>query len=175
MSRSPEDHYHLAAVHLRLGFYLRDIFQFERQPVQNIRPQVLATKFPSSKANGHLNLVPVTDELPHITLLELIIMGIDRRAHPDFLECEGRLIFFGFSLFLAFLELELPIIHDLAYRRLSQGADFYEIQIPLSGELQCRFNIHYADLPFIVDNPYLFRFNKPYLVVYAGLVDDPPG
>jgi len=69
--------------------------------------QFLASEFSSSKANGYFNLVPVIEELPGITLLEFIIMGIDHGAHPDFFECESRLLFLGLPELLAFLEFEL--------------------------------------------------------------------
>jgi hypothetical protein len=77
----------------------------------------------------------VTDELPCITLLELLIVDIDRRAHPDFLERESCLQLFCPSLLLAFLKLELPVVLDLSERRISLGAVFCEIQTTFSGDL----------------------------------------
>jgi hypothetical protein len=102
-------------------------------------------------------------------------MGIYQRAHPDFLHGLRRLFFSGLLKFLAVIELELPVIHDLTDRRISLGSDFYKIQLPLTGYFQCRFNIHDADLPFIGNDSYLFGFNQPDLIVYAGKINDPFG
>src|ERR1700690_1023652 len=97
----------MAAVHLGLGFNYRDIRQFRRQSVQNTRSEILAAKFSSSESNGYFDLVPLIDEFPRIALLEIIVVGINHRTHPDFLDCESRLLLSGLSLFFAFFEFVL--------------------------------------------------------------------
>jgi hypothetical protein len=62
-------------------------------------------------------------------------MRVDVGAHLDLLDLDDLLLLAGFALLLLFLEFELPVIEDLADRRVGVGRDLHKIQPSLGGML----------------------------------------
>jgi hypothetical protein len=75
-------------------------------------------------------------------------MRVDVGAHLDLLDLDDLLLLAGFALLLLFLEFELPVIENLADRRVGVGRDLHEIQPGLGGMLESFFDgdnaLHFA-------------------------------
>src|SRR5271157_1049128 len=134
-------------------FHNRLVAQVGDQAIQNPAPQALARHLASAEENCRLHLVAFGEEAQHVVLLGLVIVIVHVDAELHFLDRDLVLVLLGLALALFLLVQVLPVIHDAAYRRLSVGRDFYQVEGFFAGNLERFVGRHDAKLvAFIVDH-----------------------
>jgi hypothetical protein len=110
------------------GFDLADIRQARRHPIEYRAAQLEVGDLPAAEHHRHLHLVAVTQELARVACLEVEIVVVDSGTVLHFLELDDVLLLLGGAGRLGFLELELPVVHDLDDGRARSGRHFHEIE-----------------------------------------------
>ena len=93
-----------------------------------------------------LTLSPAFEEPHHVTLLGLVVMGVDLRPELHLLDDRERLVAACLPGLLGALVLELAVVHELADRRARGRSDLDEVEVGLLGEPQGVLDAHDADL-----------------------------
>jgi len=86
-----------------------------------------------------------------------VVMGVNRRAHLDFLDVDGLLFFTCFALSTFLLVYDLFVVNNFAYRWLCFGRDFDEVKSCLGCHPQCISQLYYAGLLIVLVNQSYFR------------------
>eukprot|EP01025_Chloroclados_australasicus_P010301 TRINITY_DN14121_c2_g1_i1.p2 TRINITY_DN14121_c2_g1~~TRINITY_DN14121_c2_g1_i1.p2 ORF type:complete len:153 (-),score=6.10 TRINITY_DN14121_c2_g1_i1:216-674(-) len=131
-----QHHNHLAAFHLGFIFDLGEFRRFVFHPIKQIHSQILVRHFAAPETQCYLDLVAFVEKAPHRTHFDVVIVGIDVRAHLDFFDLERLLFFSGLGGLLLRLVFEPSIVEDLADGRLGVWRDFNQIESCLGGKLQ---------------------------------------
>src|SRR5882724_7570992 len=137
-----EYHRHVPALELRLGLDFAYVHERRRDPVQHRLAQFQVGDLPAAVHHGHFHLVAVAEELPRVAGLEVEIVVVDPRPVLHFLELDDVLLLLGRPGRLGFLELELPVVHDLDHGRARHRRYFHEIQPTVLGRRHCFVHRH---------------------------------
>jgi hypothetical protein len=124
-----QDHCHAAALHRGQRFHLGHVAQSLRHVRQHLPAQLRVRHLPAAEHHRHFDLIPIAQELARVPGLEVEIMVVDSGAVLHFLELNDVLLFLGRAGGLGFLELELPVVHDLDHGWAGVGGDLYEIKL----------------------------------------------
>ena len=134
-----KDHDHLPALKFWFGFDLGNLVGFRLDALQQLHTQLLMSHFTPPEPQGDLDLVALVEKAPHVAHLHIIVVGIDIRAHLDFLHIEGLLLLARFVGFFLGLVFELAKIKQLANRRFGITGNLDEIKTSLIGQCPCSF------------------------------------
>ena len=91
--------------------------------------------FAAAEAERHFDFVAFFEEAAHGLHLGIVIMIVDAGAKLDLLDFDDLLLLAGFGGFLLFEEAELPVVEDLANRRIGGGDDLDEVEACVVGDL----------------------------------------
>ena len=130
-----EHHHHLTAFHRRLGFDLRYGAGLDLHAFEQTEAEILMGHFATAKAERHLDLVAFLEEAAHGLHLGVVVVIVDAGAKLDLLDLDDLLLLAGFGGFLLLKEAELPIVEDLADRRICGGNDLDEVEACVVGYL----------------------------------------
>src|SRR6185312_8203510 len=83
-----------------------------------------------------LDLVPGLEEPHHVTLLGLVVVGVDLRTKLHLLDDHVRLVPTGLTGLLGVLVLELPVVHELADRGARRRGDLDQVEVGLLRQAQ---------------------------------------
>jgi hypothetical protein len=108
-----------------------------------------------------LHLVARLQEAHHVTLLGLVVVGVDLRTKLHLLDDDVRLVPTGLARLLGVLVLELPVVHELADRRSRGGRHLHEIEVGLLRQLQRLVGRHDPDGLAVGANEPDFRHPDP--------------
>ena len=123
--------------------------------------------FAAAEADGGLHLVAVLQEAHDVVLLEFEIVLVDARPELHLFDDDDLLLLFRLALLFLLLKNVLPVIHDLADRRIRRRRDLDEIEVLFPGKVLRLRQRHDSDLlAFVVDQPDL---GGPDHVVDSGL------
>src|SRR6476661_2673089 len=123
-----DDHRHVAPFELRIRLDLAHIGQARGHSIQHRLAQLQVRDLPAAEHHGDLHLVSVAQELPRVPGLEVEVVVVDAGPVLHFLELDDVLLLLGSPGRLGFIELELPVVHDLDDGRPRGGRHFHEIQ-----------------------------------------------
>ena len=108
----------------------------------------------AAEADGRLHLVAVLEKADDVVLLEVEVVLVDAGAELHLLDDDHLLLLLGFGLFLLLLEDVLPVVHDLADRRVGGRGDLDQIEILFAGHVLRLLQRDDADLSALgVDQP----------------------
>jgi hypothetical protein len=141
-----DHHDHVAAVLLRVGLDDAQFGDVSGQPLQQAVAHLRAGLLPAAEHDGDLDLVAALEEALDVALLGLVVVRVDLEAQPHLLDDGERLVPPGLAGLLGGLVLELPVVHELADRRLGHGSDLDEVELRVLGQTQCFADRHDADL-----------------------------
>ena len=99
------------------------------------KPKILMGHFAATKAKRHLDLVAFFEEAAHGLHFGVVVMVVDAGAKLDLLDLDDLLLLAGFGGFLLLKEAELPVVEDLADRRIGGGDDLDEVEACVVGYL----------------------------------------
>ena len=88
---------------------------------------------PPAEADSDLHPVPVGEKTLGVADLDIEIIDVDPRGHPNLFDLHDPLILFCFLVPLGLLEPVLAVIHELADRGDRVGGDLDQVQISLGG------------------------------------------
>ena len=137
-----------------------------QQPVPELGPRLFA----AAEHDGDLDLGPRFQEADDVTLLGLVVVGVDLRSQLLFLDDGLLLVLARLARLLGRLVLELAVVHDLADRRPGVWGYFDEIEIGVRGDAECIFDAHDAYLLTARSDQADFRYANA--LVDAGLSAD---
>ena len=110
------------------------------------------------------------EEANDVTLLGLVIVGIDLGSQLLFLDDCLLLVLARLARLLSRLVLELAVVHDLANRRFGVWSYFDEVEIGIRGDAESVFDAHDAYLLATWSDQADFRYSNA--LVDAGLSAD---
>ena len=114
-------------------------------------------QLPASETDGHLDPVPVLEELDRPMDLRVEVTRADLRREADFLECHRALPALGLLVPLRELVLVLPEVEKLDHRRGGHWGDLDEVVSPLLRHREGLGRGHEAQLgSLFVDDPDLW-------------------
>ena len=142
-----QHHRHVATVLLRGRLDVAVIGDVGAQALQEAVAQLGSRLLASAEHDRDLDLGPRLEEADDVTLLGLVVVGIDLRSQLLFLDDGLLLVLARLTRLLSRLVLELAVVHDLANRWFGVWGYFNEIEIGVGGNAECIFDAHY---------PYLF-------------------
>ena len=118
----------------------------------------------AAETDGHLDLVPVLQELDRVARLDGHVIFTDGGRKLHFLDFNDLLVFPQLLFPLGLLVAMLVVVQQLADRRLGVGNDFHQIQLRLFRQFQ---------RPTYRDNPQLsaVRADQADLTVTNFLID----
>src|SRR5690625_1131517 len=155
-SAGSHDHGHLATFHAGDLLDLGGISHLLAHAVQKGQSQFLVRHLAPAEMHGDLHLVALRQEPVHRAHLDLIVMGVDVRAHLALLDINGLLPFPGFVGTLLLLVLVFAEVHDLADGRLCGRLNFDEVEADFLGALQGVVGCDDANiLSGFVDQPHI--------------------
>ena len=117
-----------------------------------------------------LTFDPASQEADDVTLLGLVVVGVDLGSQLLFLDDGLLLVLARLARLLSRLVLELAVVHDLADRRSGVRGYFDEIEIGIRGDAECIFDAHDAYLLATGSDQSDFRYANA--LVDAGLSAD---
>src|SRR5207302_4258852 len=89
-----------------------------------------------------LHLVAVGEEVPHVAVLGVEVVLRALRTQLHLLETHHVVLAAAVLLPLERLELEAPVVHEPAHRRLGLRGHLDQVELPLHGELACLLDRH---------------------------------
>src|SRR5512136_421980 len=105
---------HRAALHLCSALEEEVPLEHLENAVEDRLPELGVGQLAATETDRHLDLVPLAEELPHVPGLEIQVVVIDLRLHPDLLDPDLLLMFPRLSGLLLQVELVLPVVEQLA-------------------------------------------------------------
>ena len=126
-----QHHHHLPAFHLGKLLDHPVAVEIRLHAPQQPRPEFLVCHLPTAETQGHLGFIPIFEETNEISQLDLVVAFIGAGPKLDFLDLDLLLFEFGFVPLLGFAILVLAVIHQPAYRWLSQWCNFHQIRLSL--------------------------------------------
>lgn len=142
-----EHHDHQAAIQSRSPLDRRDVGQQLGHVVEFLSPELRVRDLAGPELAGHLDLIPIFQELPSLSSLEAEIMLRDARAYLYTLNF--LLFFLPFPLPLLHLVLVFAMIDDPANRRLSGGRDHHQVEALFLSDIQGLAGLENAELPSV--------------------------
>src|SRR5829696_2044604 len=131
-----DHHRHAVALHVWMlvlgGPVLLDL---DQQPVEDGPAELHVGHLASAEPDDALDLVAVLEETDHVVLLEVEVVLVDAGAELHLLDHDHLLLLLRLVLLLLLLELVLPVVHDLADRRVGGRRDLDEVEVLLSGHV----------------------------------------
>jgi hypothetical protein len=150
-----ENHRHVAALQLRLGFDLADVGEARGHPVEHGLAELEMRDLPAAVHHGDLDLVALAQELAGVPGLELEVMVVDAGPVLHFLQLNDVLLLLRRPRRLRLFELEFPVVHDLDDGRAGSRSHFHEVQPAILGGGQRLLNGQNAELlTFGADDPH---------------------
>jgi len=141
-----QDLVHAVPHHLGAGLGVRLALEVLDEPVEDFPPVVEARHLASAELNRRLDLVPLFEEPDDVPELEVVVVLVDVRPELDFLDLGDLLLPLGLVLFLLLLERELPVVHDLADRRVGLLGDHDDVEAFLAALRERRLRLEDAEL-----------------------------
>ncbi len=138
---------------LRFG----DLLQVINQPIHQLAPYFLVRHFPSAEDHRRFRFVAFRQESHNVILLELEIVLFRFRPELDLFHYNLFLVLLCLVGSLAFLVLELAVIHDTTDGRIGSGSHLHQIQFARPGKLKRLLRSHDSQLPgSFINHPDLF-------------------
>src|SRR5882672_11200138 len=141
-----QHHDQLAPFHLGKLLHHGVRIQILLDPLDQAHAEFLVGHFAAPVAQRHLRLVAFLEELDQVSQLDLVVALVGPGAEFHFFYVDLLLLELGLVSLLRLSVFELPVIHQLANRRLGKRCDFHQIDLGLFGHLQCLSDRHDADL-----------------------------
>jgi len=141
-----QHHDHVPAVLLRRTLDHTQLGDVVGQPLQEPVSEFRSGLLPTAEHDGHLDLVPCLEEAHDVTLLGLVVVGIDLRPELHLLDDGQHLVTTRLPGFLRTLVLELSIVHELADRGSGLRRDLHQIEVGLLRKAHGLADRHDADL-----------------------------
>ena len=140
------------------GRFVHNRFPAEHfeETLHNVHTHGCVRLLTATHSDGNLYLVSVLQHFHRFLCLYLQITHVDRHRKIHFFDFDHLLIFAVFLFTLRLLELELTIVHDLAYRGYGVRGDLYKIQILFFGKTQCLCRAHNPELFAVCGNDSYF-------------------
>ncbi len=127
------------------------------EPVQHVRPLLLVGDLPPLEDDGRLHLVPLGQEPPRVSHLEVKIVCIGLRVKPKLLQQGDVLVLLLDFVLLRQLVLVLAEVDDLADGGRGIGNNFHEVGFPLLGQADRGRRRHDAQLSAVLVDDAHFR------------------
>src|SRR5215211_1745546 len=141
-----ENHQHVPTVLLRGRLDEPVLVDVGSQLLQKVIAQLGSGLLTSSEHDRDLDLVARFEEADDVTLLGLVVVGVDLGPKLHFLDhCVG-LMTSALACLLGVLVLELAVVHELGDWRSCHRRDLYQIQLGLSRKTQRVLDAYDADL-----------------------------
>src|SRR5271157_2637037 len=123
---------------LHLGGFLHEegVSEHLENLVQDVLAELRVGKLAPAKPDRDLDLVAFVQEFLDMPRLEVQVVLVDFRLHPDLLDADQLLVLLRLTGFLLQLELVLPVVQNLAHRRLGLRSDLHEVHAGLPRKLQ---------------------------------------
>ena len=109
---------------------------------ENGQPLLGVGHLATAEHDGDLDLVALTEETKHVTLLGLVVARIDLGAELHLLDLDLGLVLARLLGLDRLLVLVLAVIHDAANGRIGVGSDLYQIETLVFGKALCRVVSH---------------------------------
>ena len=142
----PDEHDHLAAFHLREVFNAANLFGVFGNAFKQLAAKVLVGHLTAAEPQRDLYLVPIVEELEHVTHLDVIVIGIGVRAELDLFDLDDLLLLARFGFTLLRLILEFAKVHDLAHGRVGIGRNLDQIKSGINSHFHGAIRCHDADV-----------------------------
>src|SRR6266850_2844613 len=173
-----QHHGHATTFHARRLLDARDVRDLLGDPVEHRLAELGVRDRAAAEEHRDLHAVPLAEEGPDVTHLEVDVVNARLRADLHFLQHDGGRLLAGLLRLLLLGVPELAVVHDPADRGLGGGRDLDQVELALLGDPERLLGRHDAELRAVgVDHADLSRTD---LVVDPGLVLDlgygaPPG
>jgi len=116
------------------------------EALQQPEPQLGAGLLASAEHDRDLDLRPRLEEADDVTLLGLVVVGVDLGSQLLFLDDGLLLVLARLACLLSRLVLVLAVVHDLANRRFGVWSYFHKVEIGIRGDAESVFDAHNAYL-----------------------------
>ena len=152
-----EDGYKRISLHFGRALRFGDFLQLIDQLIHQLTPQFLVCHFPSAEDHGSFRLVAFFQESHYVIFFELEIVLFRFRPELDLFHYNLFLVLLCLVGSLAFLVLELAVIHDTTDRRIGSRSHLHQIQFARPGKLKRLLRSHDSQLSgSFVNHPDLF-------------------
>ena len=112
-------------------------------------PSSMMRHLAAAEAQRQLDLVAFLEEAPHRLHLDLVVMGVDVRAHLDLLDLDDLLVLARLGRLLLVGVFQLAEVEDLGDRRIGVRGNLDEIETGFFSEQQCLVDGDVAAVPAV--------------------------
>src|SRR5258706_9022098 len=152
MSLRPKDREHLVAFHAGSHLNFADVCQILFQLLQNARTQFPVRHFAAAEPDGGLYFVAFSQPFARVLHTVAVIVFVSARPELNFFDGDYDLFLLGFVCLLLRQVLKLPIVDDLAHRRIGVRRDFNQVHAFLTRGANSVTRIHDPELLAIFGN-----------------------
>jgi hypothetical protein len=121
-------HDHLPSLEPRKGLDLGDLRGVTLDPIEHVHAQFLMRHLTTPKSKRDLDFVTLVQEFVNTAHFYLIVILVDVWTKLDLFDLDHSLLFLRLVLLLLGFVFELPIIEDLANRRVGIGRDLDQVE-----------------------------------------------
>ena len=163
-----QHHDHVSTIDPRFELDLAHACNLFGDAIKNLLAELRPVHFASTEHNRQLDFVAFGQELGDLLGLGIEVSWTDLHSVLHFLDADVLRLATRLASLLSRIELELPIIHDPAHRRIGHGSHFDEVEVLLACDAKGFGQRLYAQLRSLcVDEA---DFTGPDTFIYPWLV-----
>lgn len=113
----------MPSIEFRVPVHIGDVLAL-RQTEPKASCQSRYGPSPAPEPNGHLDTISVLQKLLGVLDLDVKIIGVNTGRHANLFDFRHMLVFLCLFFLFGLFKAELPVVHDLAHRRVALGSIF---------------------------------------------------